>query len=197
MKLAETGAQDADLRLDRMVTLIDNNNLPSPGAAVILDALHEGIPIPGTRKSIPINLKPLAYSKDAQEFDKLSKDFLKNVKSFVGSQVTQGEIQMFLDTVPTLMQSDEGKKAVIRNMKILNRINHNINQATEAIIEEHGGRRPHDLQRLVEQRVKPEREKLGIEFKNGIGDSVGLAKEATGGKIKHATRKSYIDMFGF
>ena len=145
-KEAAEGAKEADVRLDRMRELINNGDLPYAGTAAIVDTLAHAIPIPFTGKHIGVNLKPFIYSADAQEFDKLSKDFIKNVKQFVGtSQITQGEIQLFLDTVPTLLQSDEGKKAVIRNMKIMNKIALAKNDAMENIIDEHGGKRPRDL----------------------------------------------------
>jgi len=56
---------------------------------------------------------------DTQEFDKLSKDLLKNIRTFFGARINQIEVENFLKTIPTLSQSPEGRERVIENLQKL------------------------------------------------------------------------------
>lgn len=161
------GTQEGFNRLNRMETLIRRGDLIPAQVASFLDTLSHAIPIPGTGKSIGLNLKPFFYSPDSQEFEKLSKDFLKNAKNFFGSRITQQEVQMFLDTVPTLMQTSEGQMAVIRNMKLFGEANLAKQRAMEEVIEDHGGFRPRNLEQLTEKKAKPLLDSIAQDFSRG------------------------------
>jgi len=166
---AKEGAESGDIRLDRMEELIKEGNLPSPITASILETLAHAVPIPGTGKSIGIDLKGTLLSDEAQEFDKLSKDFLKDAKKFFGSRITQMEINQFLKTIPTLMQSDEGKLRVVRNMRLFNEVSKLKSKIGEDIIEKNNGYRPHNFKQLVEKEAKPEVDRIAKEFKTEVG----------------------------
>ena len=168
IKEAAEGAVSGDLRLDRMENLISKGNLPSPLTASFLEQLAHAIPIPFTGKSIGIDLKGTLLSDDAQEFSKLSKDFLKDVKKFFGARVTQQEVNQFLQTIPTLMQSDGGKLRVIKNMRVFNEMSRIKNDISTQIIEQNEGYRPHNLEALVEKRSKKDMDRLAQKFKSDI-----------------------------
>src|SRR5690606_29811545 len=59
--------------------------------------------------------------KNTEEFVKLSNSFLRGAKTMFGSRITDADLRAFMKMVPTLSQTDSGKKAIIRNMKIFNK----------------------------------------------------------------------------
>jgi hypothetical protein len=78
--------------------------------------------------------------------------------------------------IPTLSNTDAGKKKIIHSMKIANDAEHIRADAMKEIIKENGGKRPFDLPLQVEERSKPEIEKLAEKFREGI--QPGVTKRA-------------------
>jgi len=151
MKLGKS-SRETRMRLSRMKELNEKGDLPSAGFASVLDTAGK-----------VINLSSL-MSADAQEFDKLSKDFLKGAKAIFGSRVTEGEIKLFLKTVPTLSQTQEGRRRIIRNMTMLNKGGELRKKAMLEIMDMNGGERPLNLEALVEKKVGPELDKIANDF---------------------------------
>jgi hypothetical protein len=163
-------AQVNDQRLGRMETLINEGNLQNP---VLYGAL----------KKVGLDI-PALQSANSQEFVKLTTDFLRNAKDVFGSRVTNYDAQAFLKTVPELSQSDEGKKRIIRNMRLLDKGEQLRGQAQDSIIKENGGKRPRNLESLVEDRVAPELDALAQQFKAGAEAPLSLQELKPGTKFK-------------
>ena len=144
-------------RLDRMQTLLDKGNLSTSMWNGVLDYLDH---------KWDIDLSAL-QNADSQEFRKLSKDFLKNAKSIFGSRMTDVDLTNFLQTVPTLSLSNEGKQRVINNMKNLEEGKLIKAKAMQEVIKENGGRRPRNLDMLIDERVAPQLDKLAQGFSAG------------------------------
>lgn len=159
-----------DQRLGRMETLINEGNLQNP---VLYGAL----------KKVGLDI-PALQSANSQEFVKLTTDFLRNAKDVFGSRVTNYDAQAFLKTVPELSQSDEGKKRIIRNMRLLDKGEQLRGQAQDSIIKENGGKRPRNLESLVEERVAPELDALAQQFKAGAEAPLSLQELKPGTKFK-------------
>jgi len=81
-----------------------------------------------------------------------------------GSRITDNDLKAFMATIPTLGQTDEGKLAIINNMKMFNRASRIRAEAVKEVIRDNGNRRPHNLQLLVEERIKPQLDQLAQEF---------------------------------
>ena len=145
-----------------MQELLDKGNLEPAFFASALNTLEHGV------GGLGINLKSL-MSADSQEFEKLSNDFLKNVKDVFGSRITQYEVQAFLKTIPTLSQTDAGKQRVINNLMQFNDIVALRKEAMDDIIAQHGGRRPPNMETLVEKRIKPALDKVSHDFEMQYG----------------------------
>jgi len=153
-------ARENDMRLNRMKQLNNKGNLTPSLFSSLLDTASKGI------FGVGLNLKWL-QSPDSQEFDKLSKDFLKNAKSIFGARVTQQEIQMFLETVPTLSQTPEARSRLIRNMKLMNEASKIKKKAMEEAIDMNGGERPKNLELIVDKKVASKLDALSEAFKIG------------------------------
>jgi hypothetical protein len=140
------GIKENELRLDRMKKLIDTGKLSSPEAAAALDTLAHGI------WGVGINLKAL-QSPESQEFEKLSNDMLKGIQDIFGSRILKTEVDNFMKTIPTLLQSDAGKIAVIDNLKLLGEANIQEDKLAKQIVRANGGQVPPNLQELVDEQM--------------------------------------------
>ncbi|MGJ0429630.1 hypothetical protein, partial [Methylobacter sp.] len=150
VKTKAKDAKENDMRLDRMEELVKEGKLVGPGLAKAFEKLG-------------ISLDP-----SSSEFQKLSNDFLKNAKSVFGSRVTEGEIKLYLQTVPNLNMPDAAKLRLINNLKIMSEGAKAENEAMKQIIRENGGKRPADLEDRVEERTKAIKDRLAQEFKAGV-----------------------------
>ena len=101
---------------------------------------------------------------DTEEFEKLSAGFIAGAKAIFGSRITDRDLISFMETVPTLGQTDSGKKAVIRNIQLTNKAAEIKAKNMRKIIAENGGSRPADLQNEVEERSSEELDKLAKQF---------------------------------
>ena len=155
-------ADAGDKRIGRMKELIKEGKLNNPLFASILDTAENFIPSLG----VGINLKS-ALTPESQEFDKLSKDFLRDVKKIFGARVTDNEVRQFLKTIPTLNQSDEGKLRIINNLELFNEASKVKKQAFDDIIESNGGFRPQNIEQLVKKRTKKQLDAIADKFVSG------------------------------
>jgi len=153
-------ARDSDTRLDRMAKLAESGKLNGP----LFSGLVKGIKIPIIGH---VGLPQGWLTPESQEFDKLSTDFVKGAKDIFGSRMTQGEVDLFLKTIPSLTNSDEGKKVLIRNLKLMNEGAKVKKEALDTVIKLNGGRYPSNLDNLVEEIAGPKLEALKEKFVAG------------------------------
>jgi hypothetical protein len=166
-------AKDSDKRLDRMENLIKGGKLASPLWSSALETISKGV------FGFGIDLKHL-LNADSQEFDKISKDFVKNVKDYFGSRLTDAYLRVFLATLPTLSQTDEGKVRVIHNLRSFNKASELKKDAMSRILKANGGRRPRDLEALVEKAIAPQLDALASNFKKGLPQAESYVNEPKG-----------------
>jgi hypothetical protein len=149
-------------RLNRMEDLVKKGKLDSPAWSSLLDGVEK---LSFGRANLDFLRSP-----DSQEFKKLSTEFLKNARALFGSKITQGEIELFMKSIPTLNLTREGKLRVMRNMKIYNEATGLRKKSMDSLIQENNSRRPRDLDSLIEERVAPQLNKLGDMFKETLID---------------------------
>jgi len=101
---------------------------------------------------------------DTEQFEKLSTDFIRDAKNVFGSRITDADLKTFLQMIPTLAQTDHGKLAIINNMKMFNEASQIKYKNMKKIIHENGGRRPDNFAILIEEKSKPELDKLAKKF---------------------------------
>jgi hypothetical protein len=99
-------------------------------------------------------------SPDTEEFEKLSNQFIAGAKAIFGSRVTDQDLKAFMAQIPTLSNTDAGKKKIIHSLKTANEAEHVRYNEMVKIIKENGGQRPFDLPLQVEERSKPKIDKL-------------------------------------
>lgn len=184
-------ANEGGLVLDKMEKLIDKGGLPIAAFYSLFDKLEHVSPAvagplgaaAGTYIGGPLGalvgggigalVSPVATmlkyaqrltSPNTEEFEKLSSSFVKQAKSIFGSRITDKDLEAFMKTIPTLAQTDKGKKAIIENMRVFNKAAQIKYKAYKEVLKENNNKIPEDLEFQVEERAKPELDKISEKF---------------------------------
>jgi len=169
--------------LKRMEQLIQTGRLTRPRARAFLNFLEHGI------WGVGLDFHHLE-SPESQEFDKLSKSMLKQAKSIFGSRITDMDVKSFLKMVPDLLQTREGKRRIIYNMKLMNQGSMVRKKAMDDIIEENGGRAPNNLETLIDKRAAKQLDE--IDKKLEMGYQKPKKERGFLGEIGHTVKKSLM-----
>lgn len=93
-----------------------------------------------------INLKengslrfPGLAGPEAELFQKTINDFLRNIKSEFGARITDFDIKAFMRKLPSLWNSEEGRRAIIRQLSIVNEIKQLEDKGVIDAFADHGG----------------------------------------------------------
>jgi len=105
---------------------------------------------------------------ESQDYEKTATGFLKYAKQYFGSRMTEGELNTYLKTIPTLTNSKAGRKILIESSKDLVQADQIFYKAMEGVIAENGGRIPENIQQLAEQRAAPQLDKIYEKFRNPL-----------------------------
>ncbi len=152
-------AKEEDMRLDRMEKIDKEGNVSTPALVKALDAF--GIPI------------GILSNPATEEYRKLETDFVRNVsKVFPGGKITNYEIQSYLKTIPSLMNSPEGRKAIIRNRKLLNEAKRVRYDAYKKILKDNNGRKPQNLGILIEEATADKLSQIEDQFISGVQEQI-------------------------
>ena len=84
---------------------------------------------------------PFAASPEAQRFIKTLNEFSSSAKETYGSRVTNFDLAQFMKRFPTLLNSEEGRKQILEQMKIVNEINSVYYKNLQDIFSKAGGAR--------------------------------------------------------
>ncbi len=175
-------AKANDMRLNRIEKLNEEGNLGIPIFNSAIKTISNGV------FGFGLDLKGL-MTKDAQELEKLSTDFVKEAKDIFGSRLTDTDLKTFLQTVPNLYMSKDGRSSLIRNMRAFNEAAKLRQKALNEVIKENNGQRPANIEELIDEKISPELDKISQQFTLGasakpaeepgilkrIGQGVGLA----------------------
>lgn len=154
-------AKNNDKRLNRMEELIKTGKLSSTGFNSLLKTASKGI------FGFGVDLSGL-NNPESQEFEKLSNDFIKEAKSIFGNRLTDADLNAFLKTVPTLLLSNEGKLRVMNNLRQFNAAAQIKDAALRDVIKQNGGKRPRNLEFLVDEIAQPQIDALAGQFKQSF-----------------------------
>ena len=129
-----------------------NEDLIGPTAAAFLEAM--GIPLGALE------------NPNSEAFQKISQDLLKGLPESYGSRILKVEVDNFLKTIPTLMNSPEGRRMIASNMLKLGEMkevfyNEMRKQQKDAI---ESNKMPIDFQQNVFDAVRPQIDRVNREF---------------------------------
>ena len=97
---------------------------------------------------------------DTQELEKLSQQFLNNLKNVFGSRPTNLDVTNYLKSIPTLANSPAGRARVIKNLRLYNEAAQLRGQALRDILKENKGRPPNNLDLVIEDRIGTQLDQL-------------------------------------
>jgi len=132
---------------------IKDEDLISPTAAVFLDAL--GIPLGALD------------DPSSELYQKLSQDLLKGLPDTYGSRILKVEVDNFLKTIPTLLNSADGRRMIASNMLKLGEMKEVYYNAMRQQQREYLDKNkplPRDFQQTVFDQVKPQIDRINNEF---------------------------------
>lgn len=154
--------------LNRMQELEQEGKLDTPGYVEFLKR---------TGLEIPALLNP-----GSEEFNKIANNFIRDAKEYYGGRVTNLEMEQFLQTIPQLSQSPEGRKRVISNLKRLSNMAVATYDAYQELRSENKGIPPLDLIEKVDERMEKKRGAIVKKFKDDLAKPVpaGQNKMITG-----------------
>jgi hypothetical protein len=159
IELENQTTKSEEQRLGRMEKLSEEGSLSTPLMVKSMNTI--GLPL------------GVLGNPNTEEYAKLEADFLRDVRNvFPGGRITNYEIQAYLKTVPSLMNSPEGKKAIIRNRKLQNEAKRLRYDAYKDILRENDGRKPRNLSLLIDERISDKMASIEDRFREGIQEEV-------------------------
>lgn len=108
------------------------------------------------------------FNVNEEKFAKLSTGFLRGAKELFGARMTDNDLNTYLESIPTLAQTDAGKLAVIDDMELFNKAAKIKYRAMRDVIRDNNGKRPFDLQEQVDERTRRQLDKLSDIFKEDL-----------------------------
>lgn len=131
---------------------------------------------------------PFLASSDAQRYVKTLNEFSAGAKDTFGSRVTNFDLAQYLKRYPTLLNTKEGRRQLLDQMKLVNKINSVYYKNLKKIYDKAGGVRNIDsdvAERFAEQLSEPKTNELSEKFKQiGEFSSKPSASEFKGKKIR-------------
>ena len=169
-------AQSEDQRLGRMEELSKEGNLSTPLMVKTMGVI--GLPI------------GILGNPDTEEFTKLEADYLRDVsKVFPGGRVTNYEVQAYLKSIPSLVNSEKGRAAIVRNRRLQNKARKLRYDAYKEVLSENKGIKPRNMGFLINEKIGTELQKIEEEFQSGINDSLEKFQQTI--KLKDSKGKIY------
>jgi len=176
---AEANQQNID-SLDELERLDNEGKLISSDVATVLS--HYGL-------DIPILMNP-----ESEEYKELTTNFLRNARSMFGARITDNELKMFMHTLPTLMNTPEGRRRIVRNLKLYNQPAIIRKQTMMDIIDEYGTT-PTNLRLKIEKRARPQLDEVSRKLKMGINNDPEYQKKYVDQQMaKGVNPESLIDI---
>jgi hypothetical protein len=132
---------------------IKDEDLVSPTAATFLEAV--GIPLGALE------------DPSSELYHKLSQDLLKGLPETYGSRILKVEVDNFLKTIPTLLNSPDGRRMIASNMLKLGEMKevyYNEMRKQQREILDSNKAFPKDFQQRVFDQVKPQIDRINNEF---------------------------------
>lgn len=150
-------AKETNLVLQSMLGAAQSGNLPSPQFASFAEGLAKS-PI-GDYININAMLGP-----EAEVFVKNATKLFSGAKAIFGSRITNLDFSNFLQSIPRLTNSDEGKKQIIQGIKLFNDMYNAEYDVAKEIEQENDGYLPKNFNSTLEKRVGNRVDELGKQF---------------------------------
>ncbi len=166
-------AENNNTIADQQLKLIDEGNLPDPLFASAIETIGNGV------FGVSFDLGSL-LGANGEEFNKLSAQLVNNLRSS-GGRVTDIAMKNFIKSIPTLRQSEDGKRKILSNFKLFNEFAKSDLDAMRELIEGNGGEIPKGLNVKASKLAEAKRSALSKMFNeenSSKGEEFGSVKSA-------------------
>jgi len=99
------------IRYGRLTALNNSGKLPEGMGRLVLN--------PQTGEPYGVASLLGVVNKETQDFVKTMNDFLIDAKSYFGSRVTNFDVQAFKSRLPTLLNTEDGRRLIVEQMKLM------------------------------------------------------------------------------
>jgi len=160
----------------------------------VLDSLNKTSKLPEDFGRLNVdsdgNLRfPFAASPESQRFIKTLNEFSSNAKDTFGSRVTNFDLSQYMKRYPTLLNSKEGRRQLLDQMKIVNDLNAVYYKNLDEVYRKAGGARSIDsdvAEDLAMRKSEPKVTELSKKLSQiGQFESLPSAAEFPGKKIRN------------
>lgn len=103
-----------------------------------------------------------------QRLVKLQNDFISNAKDISGGRLTDNFLKTYLARLPDPSQSDEAMQAIIKDLRIFNKMTQRRKSVADEIIKKNRGRIPQNLESQIESRIGSELDNYSQHFLNEV-----------------------------
>lgn len=109
---------------------------------------------------------PEFASPEEQLFVKTINDFTVKAKDSFGARVTNFELDRFMQRLPTMANSIEGRALILRQMSIVNKLNQLEKKAIQDVFDDYGVRNIDyaEAEKIARSNIKDEKESLKKEY---------------------------------
>lgn len=164
------GYRDNGILIASMSKVNESKKLPSGlGKMVVIDR-NTGDIRPTAQLAGQINPETELYVKNL-------KQYLKGAKDFFGARVTNFDVSSFMQQLPSLLNSEQGRRLILKQMQLVNDLESiHANELDEGI--KHYGRNANyiDISRTVDERVATKEKVLLNKIDNVVDASKELEK---------------------
>lgn len=161
-------AESADemiMRIDQYEELLNTGKVSSNTFLTFLDEIGQ---LPGVTGAFGRMVSAGATNTETQVAKKLAADFMIGAKDALGSQMPVAEMQMWMQRVPSLMQTIEGQRAILRNFRGVADKQKANDRAMEGIIASNNDERPRHLQSKVSKAMEGYKGDMRKSFRDSI-----------------------------
>jgi len=123
-------------------------------------------------------------TKETQEYEKLSAELIKGAKAIFGSRITDNDLNAFMKMVPTLSNTDAGRLAILRNIKLVNEAGLVRGRVLNDVKKNNDGRLPGNVRDIVEEISAGIIDRMANEFRQENERMERLTREILGEPTK-------------
>lgn len=153
------------LRLDRASTLNDTGKVANGAARILID--------PATGEMRPEASILGLVNKETQAFVKTINDFLIDAKNYFGARVTNFDVNSFKSRLPSLLNTEEGRRLIIQQMKLMEELQLVYDKELEDGLHHYGRNGSYsDIDKVVSEKVSARQEAI-ISKLNDIDQAAG------------------------
>ncbi len=170
--------QDALIHYSRLQQLNDTGKVQDGVSRLMLDP-ETGEPYRNVQKIAGVN-------KETQQYVKTLNDFISQAKNFFGSRVTNFDLQSFKSRLPSLLNTEEGRRAILEQMRLLTELQSIHDKELAEGIKSNGDKSYIDIAKTADERI--------TEKEQSIINKINHLDTATKWLDRMATNPKYKDL---